>query len=69
MLLGAMLRHVSLAGLLAMMGGMVRVSGCGVSVVRGLLVVSAFVMFGRFGMVLRGVSMMFGGVLVVFSCF
>jgi hypothetical protein len=64
-----MLLGMSLRCLFRMVSGVKAMSSGCVSVVCGLLVVSAFVMFGRFAMVAGGVGMMLRRFLVVFRSF
>jgi hypothetical protein len=61
--------HVRLAGFLAVVGGVVRVTACRMRVMSRLFMVAALVMLGSFLMVVRCLGVMVGGVLVVLSCF
>ena len=60
---------MSFAGFFAVVSRMMSVACSGMSVVCGLLVMATLVVLSRFIVMFRGVSMVFSGMLVVFSCF
>jgi hypothetical protein len=60
---------VSFHGLFTVISGVSRVCPRRMGMVCGLLMMSAFVMFSRFGVVSGSMCVMFRGLLVVFRCF
>ena len=64
-----MLLGVALASVLGVVFGVLGVSGRGMGVVGGFLVVAGLMMLGGFGVVFGSLRVVGGGVLVAFSCF
>ena len=60
---------VNLARMLFMLSGVARVASRGVRMMRRFLMLTAFVMASRFGMMTGGVGVMFRSLLVVFDSF
>lgn len=63
-----MLFGVALAGIRAMLGGVVRMRSSGMGMVGRLLMVATFVLLGSFGVVLRGFGVVLSRVLVALCC-
>jgi hypothetical protein len=64
-----MFLRVSLTSFLGVVHGMMPVTTSRVGMMGGLFVISALVVFGRFGMMARGIRVVLGGLFVVFSGF
>ena len=65
----AVLFGVCLHRMFRVISGVCGVAPRGMSMVRGLLMVSSIMMLRRFPMMARGVRMVFGSFLMVFGCF
>jgi hypothetical protein len=65
----AVFLHVGFACFFGVISSLKRVASSGVCMMRRLLVLPASVMFGCFAVMVRGMRMMFRGLLMVLGCF
>ena len=64
-----MFLHVGFASFFGVVSSLKRVASSGVSMMRRLFVLPTSVMFGCFAVMVRGMRMMFCGLLMVLGCF